>query len=151
MNPDISNLSLTIARDQLRHREYSALELSEACLHQVALLNPTYQAFICPALEQAVQASMQADVLLNRQTFNPDGLPLLGIPIGVKDLINVGGIPTTAGSKFFASSIPAEDAPVVSKLKQSGGIILGKNNLHEIALGVTGVQTCALPILICWV
>jgi len=47
------------------------------------------------------------------------------------------GVPTTAGSKFFADNLPAEDALVVSKLRQSGGVLLGKTNLHEIALGVT--------------
>jgi len=50
------------------------------------------------------------------------------------------GVPTTAGSKFFKEKLPVEDAPVVTKLKQSGGVLLGKTNLHEIALGVTGVN-----------
>jgi len=140
VKPDIFNLNLFVALEQLRRREYSALELSEACLRQVARLNPTYHAFINPTLELAAQASLQADVLLNHQPFNPDEFPLLGIPIGLKDLVNLAGVPTTAGSKFFADNLPIEDAPVVSKLKQSGGVILGKTNLHEIALGVTGVN-----------
>jgi len=140
MQPDIFNLNLSVALEQLRRREYSALELSEACLRRVARLNPTYHAFINPTLELAAQASMQADVLLNHQPSNLDEFPLLGITIGLKDLVNLAGVPTTAGSKFFADNLPFEDAPVVSKLKQSGGVILGKTNLHEIALGVTGVN-----------
>ena len=140
MKPDIPNLNLSMAREQLRRREYSALRLTEVCLRQIALLNPTYNAFINPMLEQAVMASMQADVLLKDHSFNPDELPLLGIPIGLKDLVNMADVPTTAGSKFFADHLPDVDAMIVSKLKHSGGVILGKTNLHEIALGVIGAN-----------
>jgi aspartyl-tRNA(Asn)/glutamyl-tRNA(Gln) amidotransferase subunit A len=140
MKPDITNLNLSVALEQLCLREYSALELAEACLRQIASLNPGFNAFITPLLEQAVTAAMQADVLYNNNSFDPGESPLLGMPLGIKDLINMAGLPTTAGSKVFADNIPAEDAPVVSKLRQSGGVFLGKNNLHEIALGVTGVN-----------
>jgi len=140
MKPDIANLNLSVALQQLRLREFSALELAEACLSQIARLNPAYNAFITPLLEPAVMAAMQADVLYNNNSFDPGESPLLGIPLGLKDLINMAGVPTTAGSKFFADNLPSEDAPVVSKLRQSGGVLLGKTNLHEIALGVTGVN-----------
>jgi aspartyl-tRNA(Asn)/glutamyl-tRNA(Gln) amidotransferase subunit A len=140
MRPDILNLDLYTAIEQLRHREYSALELTEACLRQIARLNPTFNAFITPIIEQAVMASMQADVLLNDQSAYSDELPLLGIPLGLKDLANLAGVPTTAGSKFFAENLPDVDAQLVSRLKRSGGVFVGKTNLHEIALGVTGVN-----------
>ena len=140
MKPDVSNLSLTIALEQLRHREYSALELTEACLQQIARLNPNFNAFITPLLDQAVMASLQADALYDHHSFDPNELPLLGIPLGLKDLVDLAGVPTTAGSKFFVENLPDVDAPVVSKLKHSGGVILGKTNLHEIALGVTGIN-----------
>jgi aspartyl-tRNA(Asn)/glutamyl-tRNA(Gln) amidotransferase subunit A len=138
MKPDISTLNLSVALEQLRLREYSALELTKACLRQIARLNPAFNAFITPLLEPAVMAAMQADVLYNNKSFRPGESPLLGIPLGIKDLINMAGVPTTAGSKFFGDSLPTVDAPVVSKLRQSGGVLLGKTNLHEIALGVTG-------------
>ena len=140
MKPDITILDLTTAREQLRRREYSALELAETCLRQIARLNPIYHAFINPTLEMAVQAAMLADVLLNNRSPDPIEFPLLGIPIGLKDLVNLAGVPTTAGSRLFNNSIPGEDAPVVSRLKRSGGVLLGKTNLHEIALGVTGAN-----------
>ena len=140
MKPDIYKLNLSIALEQLRRREYSTLELTEACLRQIERLNPTFKAFINPTLELAVRASMQADVLLNNSSSNPDKLPLLGMPLGLKDLVNMAGAPTTAGSKFFTGNLLDEDAPVVSKLKLAGGVFLGKTNLHEIALGVTGIN-----------
>ena len=120
--------------------EYSALELTEACFRQIAHLNPTFNAFIAPLLEQAVNASLQADVLLKNTPSHQAELSLLGIPLGLKDLVDLAGVPTTAGSEFFADSLPDIDATVVSKLKNAGGVVLGKTNLHEIALGVTGVN-----------
>jgi aspartyl-tRNA(Asn)/glutamyl-tRNA(Gln) amidotransferase subunit A len=140
MNPDISSLTISSALEQLRRKVYSALELTETCLHQIARLNTDYQAFIRLVPDLAVQAAMQADVLYNSRSLGQGDLPLLGIPLGLKDLINMAGVPTTAGSKFFKDNLPGEDAPVVSKLKHSGGVVLGKTNLHEIALGVTGVN-----------
>lgn len=63
--------------------------------------------------------------------------PLYGVPIAVKDLIDVAGLKTTAGSLFFKDNFAKEDAFVIQQLKKAGAIIVGKTNLHEIALGVT--------------
>ena len=140
MKPDLSTLSLSTASEQLHQREYSALELTEACLNQIARLNPAINAFITPTPELAVQQALQADVLLANQPSNLKELTLLGLPLGIKDLYDVAGVPTTAGSKFFSDSTPAEDAQAILKLKLSGAVIMGKTNTHEIALGVTGVN-----------
>lgn len=83
---------------------------------------------------------MQADVLLANQPSNLNELALLGIPLAIKDLFDVAGVRTTAGSRFFGETIPGEDSQVVLKLKLAGAVILGKTNTHEIALGVTGVN-----------
>ncbi len=140
MKPDPSTLSLSTALEQLRRREYSSLELAEACLHQIGRLNPMINAFITPTPELAVQGAMQVDTLFDKSPSNLFDLAMLGLPVGIKDLIDVAGVPCTAGSKFFSESNPAEDALVVQKLKLSGAVILGKTNTHEIALGVTGVN-----------
>jgi aspartyl-tRNA(Asn)/glutamyl-tRNA(Gln) amidotransferase subunit A len=140
MKPDLSNLSLAIATEQLRRREYSALELTETCLHRIERLNSSINAFITPTPELAIQAAMQADVLFANQHSNLNELTLLGLPLGIKDMIDLAGVPTTAGSKFFSERIPTDDARVILKLKLSGAVILGKTNTHEIALGVTGVN-----------
>jgi len=140
MKPNLSTLTLFTALEQLRSLEYSAIDLTEACLQRTALLNPAINAFITPTIELAVQGAMQADVLLAKKPSNLDELTLLGLPLGIKDLFDVAGVPTTAGSRFFTEGIPTEDAPVVLKLKLSGAVVLGKTNTHEIALGVTGVN-----------
>jgi aspartyl-tRNA(Asn)/glutamyl-tRNA(Gln) amidotransferase subunit A len=139
MKPDLSTLTLSTALEQLRSRDYSALELTEACLHQISELNPTINAFITPTPELALDGARQANILFARNSSNLKELALLGLPLGIKDMIDVVGVPTTAGSMFFESK-PAEDASTVLRLKLSGAVILGKTNTHEIALGVTGVN-----------
>ena len=140
MNPALTFLNVSTAHEQLLHKEYSAVDLTEAFLHQIERLNPVINAFINPTAELAFRGAMQADVLLANSPPNIKDLRLLGIPIGIKDLLDVAGVSTTAGSKFFKESLPTEDAFAVSRLKNSGGVILGKTNTHEIALGVTGVN-----------
>jgi aspartyl-tRNA(Asn)/glutamyl-tRNA(Gln) amidotransferase subunit A len=140
MKPDLSCLSLSTALEQLRRREYTALELTEACLHQIERLNPANNAFIATTPELAVQAALQADILFTNQPSNLTELTLLGLPLGIKDILDVAGVPTTAGSKFSMGGIPADDARAVLELKLAGAVILGKTNTHEIALGVTGVN-----------
>ncbi|MCG2739426.1 MAG: amidase [Syntrophaceae bacterium] len=140
MKPDLSTINLFTALEQLCRREFSALELTEAFLRQIERLNPTINAFITLTPELARQGALQADALLTVQSSNLEQFTLLGMPVALKDLFETAGIRTTAGSKFFADHIPAEDAHVVLKIKLSGGVVLGKTNTHEIALGVTGVN-----------
>jgi len=140
MDTDSSALTISSALNSLRAGQYSALELTEACLRQIEHLNPIINAFITPTLELAYQAALQADALRSLHASNLNELALLGIPIALKDLIETGGIPTTAGSKFFTENIPGQDAEAVMRIKLAGAVIMGKTNTHEIALGVTGVN-----------
>jgi aspartyl-tRNA(Asn)/glutamyl-tRNA(Gln) amidotransferase subunit A len=140
MKIDLSTLTLSSAIDALHHRDFSSIELTETCFHQIGLYNPQINAFITPSPELAVQAALQADVLLSLQPSNLYDLALLGIPIALKDLIDTAGVLTTAGSRFLKENVPDQDAEVVVKLKLSGAVIMGKTNTHEIALGVTGVN-----------
>ena len=140
MKPDPSALNLSSAFEQLRNREYSALELTESFLEQIQHLNPLINAFITPTPELAVQGAMQADMLIANAPSNLKELILLGLPLGIKDMVDVAGVTTTGGSRFFAKNTPSEDAAVVIRIKLSGGVILGKTSTHEVALGVTGIN-----------
>lgn len=123
---NLATLSLSSQRDLVKSGKLSAADLAEACHRQIKRLNPVLNAFITviPPDSQELPAGN-------------GNLPLLGIPLAVKDLYDTKGIRTTSGSKFFADKIPAEDAFVVQKVKKAGAQIIGKTNTHEIALGVT--------------
>jgi aspartyl-tRNA(Asn)/glutamyl-tRNA(Gln) amidotransferase subunit A len=140
MQLDPVTLTLSTALEALRSHDYTSLQLTEACLRQIEVLNPTINAFITTAPELAVESALQADTLLSRQPSNLNDLALLGLPLALKDLFDTAGVRTTAGTKFFAANVPPEDAVAVLKLKLAGAVILGKTNTHEIALGVTGVN-----------
>ena len=140
MLPDPSTLTLFTACQALLRHDFSCLELTEACFRRIQSLNPAINAFITPMLEQAVPAAMQADILLAKDPPDVKAFPLLGLPLAIKDLIDVAGVPTTAGSKFFGERPAVNDALVVARLKSAGAVLLGKTNTHEIALGVTGVN-----------
>ncbi len=131
---ELSFLTISEAKELLSRREISAGELYADCLRQIERLNPRLNAFITVASVIARSEATKQSPNLQKD------LPLFGIPIALKDLYETAGIRTTAGSKFFADYIPAEDAFVVQKLKAAGAAILGKTNMHEIALGVTGAN-----------
>jgi aspartyl-tRNA(Asn)/glutamyl-tRNA(Gln) amidotransferase subunit A len=140
MEPDLSILDLDSAIQALQQHDFSALELCEACMRRIEQLNPILNAFITPTPEIAAQQALAADALLSLKPQNLTGLLLTGLPVAVKDLFETAGILTTAGSRFFADNVPAEDAEVVLKIKLAGAVIIGKTNTHEVALGVTTVN-----------
>lgn len=119
-------LSLMEQRNLLKSDQKNASDLADACYRQIEKLNPTLNAFITVIPRAKLELAPG-----NGST------PLFGLPIAVKDLYDTKGIRTTAGSKFFAENVPAEDACVVNKIKKAGALVVGKTNTHEIALGVT--------------
>jgi aspartyl-tRNA(Asn)/glutamyl-tRNA(Gln) amidotransferase subunit A len=129
---NLTNLTISDALDAIS-RGLPPLDLAQACFGQIKRLNPTLNAYITVIEPQDALDSQQPPI-------NTAALyrALRGIPLAVKDLFDVEGVPTTAGSKFFRDHIADQDAYVVEKLKQSGGLINGKTNTHEIALGITG-------------
>jgi len=116
----------------LRNRAISPVELTRDCLARIDKLNPTLHAFITVTADSALAQARQAETEIFRGEWR--GL-LHGIPIGLKDIIDTAGIPTTAASAVFKDRIPEQDAAVVSRLKAAGAVLLGKQNLHEFAYG----------------
>jgi aspartyl-tRNA(Asn)/glutamyl-tRNA(Gln) amidotransferase subunit A len=132
----VEDLSLVEVRRALAAGELTAVEVTEAALARGERF-AGHNLFITALPEQARQAAAAADRA--RATDGPQG-PLHGVPITVKDNIDVAGLPTTAGSPVFADRVAAADAPVVTQLRQAGAIVLGKTNLHELALGGTTIN-----------
>src|SRR5262249_43281882 len=99
---------------------------------RIEQLKPKFNAFITVTAESALTEARRAEQEI--ANGNSRG-PLHGIPIGLKDLFDTAGVKTTAASAVFADRVPQQDAEVVTRLKNSGAIILGKQNLHEFAYG----------------
>jgi aspartyl-tRNA(Asn)/glutamyl-tRNA(Gln) amidotransferase subunit A len=122
------------ARQALRSKSVSCLELTEHCLDHIAKLNPRLNAFITVTEESARE---QARILDRELANGQDRGPLHGIPIAHKDLISTKDVRTTSGSKLFRDQVPRADAPIVEKLAAGGAVMLGKTGLHELAYGIT--------------
>ena len=131
---ELTSLKIHQAAALLKKGEISPVELTQAHLERIQELNPKLNAFITLTPELAMKQARQAEAEIQRGEYKG---ALHGIPLGLKDLFETEGIRTTAGSTFFAEYIPEVDAAVVKKLKDAGAVILGKLNMHEIALGVT--------------
>jgi aspartyl-tRNA(Asn)/glutamyl-tRNA(Gln) amidotransferase subunit A len=121
---------------KIRDREISPVELTHDCLDHIAKLNPILNAYITVTAESALERARHAEWEIYHGTYLG---PLHGVPIGLKDIIDVAGVRTTAASAVFSAPqkdrIPTEDAQVVRRLRAGGAIILGKQNLHEFAYG----------------
>ena len=131
---ELTSLTLSEAGQMISRKEISPVELTRAHLERIARLDPAINSFITVTAESALQAARQAEEAIGRGEYRG---PLHGIPLAVKDLYETAGVRTTAGSKFFAETVPEADCVAIRKLKESGAVLLGKLNLHEIALGVT--------------
>lgn len=95
-------------------------------------------AFIYVDAEGARAAARAVD---QERKSGVDRGPLHGMPISIKDLIDIAGRPTTAASNVRRAHIAAEDAPVIRRLREAGAVIIGKTNLHEFALGTTSEES----------
>ncbi|HZQ61925.1 MAG TPA: amidase, partial [Casimicrobiaceae bacterium] len=131
-------LTIDAAASLLRARKISASELVRDCLARIERYDDAIHAFITLAPEQALAAAAQADREIGQGGYRG---ALHGIPYAAKDVIDVQGLPTTAGSRAFGSSRAAASAGVVERLASAGAIVLGKTNTHELTYG--GVDSSA--------
>lgn len=118
---------------QLRSRQISAREVMQACLDQVERVDGSLKAFISCDPADALRQADSADVQL-RQGPGLE-MPLLGIPVAVKDVIAVRGQPLSCGSRILAGFISPYDATVSARLKAAGAVLFGRLNMDEFAMG----------------
>jgi len=131
---DLTSLTIHEAASLIKGNEISPVELTQAHLERIEKLNERVNAYLTITPELGLQQARQAETEIQHGEYKGW---LHGIPLALKDLYETQGVRTTAGSTFFAEYIPDMDASVVQKLKEAGAVILGKCNMHEIALGVT--------------
>lgn len=121
---------MTLARlaDRLRGGELSPREAVQSFLDRIAEHDGALNAYITVRAEEALAEAAALEGTAERG-------PLYGVPVAVKDVIDVAGAPTTAASKILAGNIPPRDAAAVERLRRAGAVAVGKLNLHEFAYG----------------
>jgi len=134
---ELTYLTIGEAASLISRSELSPVELAQAYLERIQRLQPRLNSFITITAEAAITSArlLKDEVLAGKWRGS-----LHGIPLALKDLYETAGVRTTHGSTFNASYVPDADAWVVNKLSAAGTVLLGKTNMHEIALGVTNVN-----------
>jgi aspartyl-tRNA(Asn)/glutamyl-tRNA(Gln) amidotransferase subunit A len=117
--------TLTHLQSKLRSKEISPMELIEAIIQRIEKTDGIVQGYNYKNFDQALEAAKQADV----------HKPLGGIPIAIKDVLNVRGQPCTCSSKMLRNYVAPYDATVIRRLKEAGAILLGRTNMDEFAMG----------------
>src|SRR5688572_855103 len=128
---NLNQLTIIEAKKGLKEKKFTSVELTQACLDRIEEVEGKINAFVTVCREEALEEAKRADEKIARG----EDLPLLGVPISIKDNFCTTGIKTTASSKVLEDFIPPYDATVVKKLKEAGAVILGKTNLDAWAHG----------------
>lgn len=125
-----ADLSIVEVGRRLRDGTLTSVALVDAHLRRIAERDPTYRAFYRVLADQAREAARRADTELAAGT---DRGPLHGIPVGIKDLIDIAGLPTTAGSRLREDNLAERNAAVIDRLIEGGAVIIGKLATYEFA------------------
>jgi aspartyl-tRNA(Asn)/glutamyl-tRNA(Gln) amidotransferase subunit A len=125
-------LSLTEAAAQIRSRQLSPVELVDSCLARLDAVEPSISAFATVTADRARTAATAAERDIAGGDYRG---PLHGIPVGIKDLYDVEGVPCTSSSRVRAGRVPTADSAVVERLRRAGMVLLGNTHTHEFAYG----------------
>ena len=139
--PDAPSL-LDLGR-RIRAGGITAEAATERCLDAIRERDGSINAFITVTADAARAAARAADREL---AAGHDRGPLHGIPISIKDILDIAGLPTTAASHVRRGHVAAKDATVVARLREAGAVFVGKTNLHEFALGTTNEESAYGPV-----
>lgn len=143
MRDGIAALTIQDVRAGLKERRFSAVELATQALEFAQRENPKTNAYLhfCP--ERALAAAKAVDEKLAR---GEDPGPLSGVPVAIKDVIVTRGVRTTCASRLLEHYVPPYDATAVVRLEQAGGVILGKTNCDEFAMGSSNENSAFGPV-----
>jgi aspartyl-tRNA(Asn)/glutamyl-tRNA(Gln) amidotransferase subunit A len=143
----IFSLSIGQMHDLLTRREISSRELTLRYLERIERENAKFNAFTTVCADEALRSADSAD---ERIREGENITPILGIPMGVKDNLCTSGVRTTCASRMLENFIPAYTATAVSRLMKSGGVLLGKLNMDEFAMGSSTENSIFGPVRNPW-
>ena len=129
---DMHDLSLTEASALIRDKKLSPVEYTKALLERIDALDGDLNAFLrlTPDIALADAGRAEEEIMAGKWRG-----PMHGMPYGLKDIIDVEGLPTTGHSKILEDNVAKHDAPVTAKLRAAGGVLMGKLSTHEFAIG----------------
>ncbi len=137
MTADPTHLRAAQIAAAVKEKKLTAAAVAEAHIARSKKIGPQLNSWIALDAEGAMRAANAVDAAIDR---GEDPGLLAGVPIGLKDLIDVEGLPTTAGSLIERNTVARADALLTRKIRAAGGVVLGKLNLHEFAFGPTGLN-----------
>ncbi len=143
---DLTTLTLAEARDGLRRKSFTATELTKAHLAAIDAGNEALNAYVLVTGEQALAMAQLSDNRLQKG----EGLPLDGIPLGIKDLFCTKGVRTTACSRILDDFKPTYESTVTQNLFDAGAVMLGKLNCDEFAMGSSNETSAFGPVVNPW-
>lgn len=127
---DETDLGVRDAAERIRRGDVAAITLVEGCLARVRALDPGVQAWAHLDPDGALAAARERDAEARAGRLRG---PLHGVPLGIKDIFDVAGMPTTAGARAFAHTRPSRDCTAVARLRAAGAVILGKTHTTQFA------------------
>ncbi|CAI8009023.1 Amidase [Geodia barretti] len=137
MTHEITFASIDELSSLIRGGELSPVEVTDAAFERIQETEPKLNAFLELFEEGARSAAREAEAEITAGRYRG---PLHGVPVGLKDLVDVAGSPTTGGSPLFQQNVARTDATITSRFRQAGAIIIGKTNLVMHAMGATGLN-----------
>jgi len=135
--------NIAAVRDGLESKKISARELTAEFYARIDRRNPELNAFLTLSPDRAYAQADAVDAAVAKRQSLP---PLAGVPLAIKDVISTKGIRTTCGSKILENYVPPYDATAVQRLENAGGIILGKTNCDEFAMGSSNENSAYGPV-----
>ncbi|QIR84370.1 Asp-tRNA(Asn)/Glu-tRNA(Gln) amidotransferase subunit GatA [Paracoccus sp. AK26] len=142
---DLNSLTIADARDALRKGETTAVELTEACLSAIDAAG-ALNAFVHHTPDMARDMAQAADARIK----SGDATALTGIPLGIKDVFCVKGVPSQAASRILQGFRPEYESTVTQNLWNAGAVMLGKLNQDEFAMGSANESSCYGPAVNPW-
>jgi aspartyl-tRNA(Asn)/glutamyl-tRNA(Gln) amidotransferase subunit A len=137
MDNDLAFATIDELAPRIKSGELSPVTLVENCLERIAAHGETLNSFLAVFEDQAREDARVAEAEIKAGNWRG---PLHGIPIGLKDLVDVAGTVTTGGSTILKDNMASADATITRKLKDPGAIIIGKTHMVEFAMGATGIN-----------